>query len=256
MNVKDPLSPGSYWMRCFVHTRSEFLSRPFTPPLPQNILYIYIYIQSTRIAVEIVATMMGALLHAPDNNCSLSIFVIIHAYYVEEGSETRLLLGRCTKERRWASFPFCQELAAKLKLWPKSGVKRGGRREEWKEEWRERMERSEILRKNLARTLSRTMEYAVYLGNSFSSLLSAFPIFFFLLLSRTSISERLKSVCTFESRDLSFFFFSFWNKREKGGSKDTSGTKGRRILFFLSEGVKDFRARIRQIWGRSYINLT
>lgn len=227
-------------MRCFVHTRSEFLSRPFTPPLPQNILYIYIYIQSTRIAVEIVATMMGALLHAPDNNCSLSIFVIIHAYYVEEGSETRLLLGRCTKERRWASFPFCQELAAKLKLWPKSGVKRGGRREEWKEEWRERMERSEILRKNLARTLSRTMEYAVYLGNSFSSLLSAFPIFFFLLLSRTSISERLKSVCTFESRDSRSFFFLFETRERRVGVKIPWGRKEGGFFFSYRRGWRIF----------------
>lgn len=243
-------------MRCFVHTRSEFLSRPFTPSLSQNILYIYIYIQSTRIAVEIVATMMGALLHAPDNNCSLSIFVIIHAYYVEEGSETRLLLGRCTKERRWASFPFCQELAAKLKLWPKSGVKRGGRREEWKEEWRERMERERnIAKESCQNSFSNDGIRSLPWKFVFFSLIRVSNLFF-LLLSRTSISERLKSVCTFESRDLSFFFFSFWNKREKGGSKDTSGTKGRRILFFLSEGVKDFRARIRQIWGRSYINLT
>lgn len=78
--------------------------------------------------------------------------------------------------------------------------------------------------------------------------------FFYCCLSRTSISQRLKSVCTFVKRFswLSFFFFFFWNKREKGRSKDTSGTKGRRILFFLSEEVKDFRARIRQIWGRSW----
>lgn len=173
-------------MRCFVHTRSEFLSRPFTPSLSQNILYIYIYIQSTRIAVEIVATMMGALLHAPDNNCSLSIFVIIHAYYVEEGSETRLLLGRCTKERRWASFPFCQELAAKLKLWPKSGVKRGGRRggEEWKEEWRERMERERnIAKESCQNSFSNDGIRSLPWKFVFFSLIRVSNLFFFIIVS-------------------------------------------------------------------------
>lgn len=240
MNVKDPLSPGSYWMRCFVHTRSEFLSRPFTPPLPQNILYIYIYIQSTRIAVEIVATMMGALLHAPDNNCSLSIFVIIHAYYVEEGSETRLLLGRCTKERRWASFPFCQELAAKLKLWPKSGVKRGGRREEWKEEWRERMERSEILRKNLARTLSRTMEYAVYLGNSFSSPLSAFPIFFFYYCLELAFQKDWNQFALLNLVISRSFFFLFETRERRVGVKIPRGRKEGGFFFSYRRGWRIF----------------
>lgn len=227
-------------MRCFVHTRSEFLSRPFTPPLPQNILYIYIYIQSTRIAVEIVATMMGALLHAPDNNCSLSIFVIIHAYYVEEGSETRLLLGRCTKERRWASFPFCQELAAKLKLWPKSGVKRGGRREEWKEEWRERMERERnIAKESCQNSFSNDGIRSLPWKFVFFSLIRVSNLFF-LLLSRTSISERLKSVCTFESRDSRSFFFLFETRERRVGVKIPWGRKEGGFFFSYRRGWRIF----------------
>lgn len=95
---------------------------------------------------------------------------------------------------------------------------------------------SEILRKNLARTLSRTMEYAVYLGNSFSSLLSAFPIFFFLLLSRTSISERLKSVCTFESRDSRSFFFLFETRERRVGVKIPWGRKEGGFFFSYRRG--------------------
>lgn len=187
MNVKDPLSPGTRVIECVVlYTRGLNFWAAHLLPLFPRIYYIYIYIQSTRIAVEIVATMMGALLHAPDNNCSLSIFVIIHAYYVEEGSETRLLLGRCTKERRWASFPFCQELAAKLKLWPKSGVKRGGRRggEEWKEEWRERMERERnIAKESCQNSFSNDGIRSLPWKFVFFSLIRVSNLFFFIIVS-------------------------------------------------------------------------
>lgn len=47
------------------------------------------------------------------------------------------------KEEKSASFPFCQELAAKLKLWPKSGVKKGGGQGIEEGEMERRMERKD-----------------------------------------------------------------------------------------------------------------
>lgn len=127
------------------------------------------------------------------------------------------------------------------------GSKRG-RKKNGEKGWRG----SEILRKNLSRTVSRTMEYALYLGNFFSY--PRFQFFFFIVVCLELAFHKdwnQFALLWKDSRDSRSSFF-FWNKREKGRSKDTSGTKGRRILFFLSEEVKDFRARIRQIWGRSW----
>lgn len=59
---------------------------------------------------------------------------------------------------------------------------------------------------------------------------------FFLLLSRTSISERLKSVCTFESRDLSFFFFLFETRERRVGVKIPRGRKEGGFFFSYRRG--------------------
>lgn len=105
------------------------------------------------------------------------------------------------KGEEGASFPFCQELAAKLKLWPKSGVKRGGQgiEEGEKEEWRERVERERnIAKESFQNCFSNDGIRALPWKFLF---LSAFSIlFFYCCLSRTSISQRLKSVCTFVKR--------------------------------------------------------
>lgn len=138
-------------------------------------------------------------------------------------------------------------------------VRGSKRREGWREEWRERVEGGEYSERILREPISRTMEYERFTLRKFVFFsyprFQSFFFFFFLFVICFELAFRKDwnqfALLWKESRSF-FFFFLFETREKRVGVKCTSGTKERKILFFLSEEVKDFRARIRQIWRRSW----